>query len=309
MPSYPNHEPAVFHPTTLAELDDISRAGTGKLTYIAGGTDLMIQPEHWHSAENLVNLNSVAEMHRTIAIQSDGVLLGAAVPLSAIMAHAEIRQRWPILVAACRQIGSVQIQNRATLGGNIANASPAGDSLPVLSVLDAEIRIGPRHDGEFAKYKLDQVMTGPGETTLGPQRYIAFIFIPFSLSEPNYWYFRKVGQRQALAISKASLAVLGWIQEQRVERIRIASGSVSAQIRRATKTEDLLTGKILTAALIDQASQMLESEVAPITDIRSTREYRKFVCGRLLAEALQGMLNRQDYSVIQPPQDDSMMNG
>jgi CO/xanthine dehydrogenase FAD-binding subunit len=276
----------------LNELETIIQENHARLTYIAGATDLMVQEERWKAAANLVDLNSIGEIHHTLEITKSHVLIGSALPLSQIIFNPAIQQRLPILIEACRQIGSAQIQNRATLGGNIANASPAGDSLPVLSVLDAELWIGPRRHGEFEKLKIDQMMLNPGETSLKDNGYIAYISIPFPKEENQFWYFRKVGQRKSLAISKVSLAVLGWIKNNKIEEIRITTGSVSPQIKRAERTEAILNNQILAEEIIEKARVSIKEEVAPIMDIRSTVEYRRHVCGELLREVLhQSMAN------------------
>jgi len=202
------------------------------------------------------------------------------------MTQPVIRERFPILVEACRQIGSVQIQNRATLGGNIANASPAGDSLPVLSVLGAKLWIGPMLDGRFQECPLENVMIGPGKISLNKNQYIAYVFLPFYKSESFVWAFRKVGQRHALAISKFSLAVIGQLIENVFVDIRISAGSVTPQIRRAQQTEALLLGQILTDRIIEDAGETLKTEISPITDIRSDKDYRRDTCGLILKELL-----------------------
>ncbi len=275
-----------YRPKNLNELDKIIQENNLELTYISGATDLMVQEERWKSASNLVDLSAIKALHQTLTFTKSHALIGSALPLSEIISNQTIQKKLPILVEACRQIGSAQIQNRATLGGNIANASPAGDSLPVLSVLGAELRIGPCYNGEFEKLKIDQVMLNPGQTILKNNRYIAYILIPFPLEKNQFWYFRKVGQRKALAISKVSLAVLGWIKDAMIQEIRISTGSVSPQIQRAKKTEAILNHQVLTEALIEKARLSLMEEVKPITDIRSTDEYRRHVCGELLREAL-----------------------
>jgi CO/xanthine dehydrogenase FAD-binding subunit len=276
----------VYRPKNLNELETIIQENHARLTYIAGATDLMVQEERWKNTNYLVYLTSIREINRTFEISESHALIGSAVPLAEIFSNPVIQKRLPILVEACRQIGSAQIQNRATLGGNIANASPAGDSLPVLSVLDAELWIGPRRSGEYEKLKIDQVMLNPGETSLEGNRYIAYISIPFPREENQFWYFRKVGQRKLLAISKVSLAVLGWIKNNKIEEIRITTGSVSPQIKRAERTEAILNSQVLSEAIIEKARVSIMEEVTPITDIRSTDEYRKHTCGELLREAL-----------------------
>jgi len=275
-----------YSPSLLEELDEILKNLSGTVTYISGCTDIMIQPDRWSTARCLVNLNTVDEMRRTLQIEEHGVLIGASLPLTKLNQHPVLRNKFPILIESCRQIGSIQIQNRATLGGNIANASPAGDTLPVLSVLNAELWIGPRLKGDFERLALDEVMLGPGETSLGDNKYIAFIYLPFPDPPDPYWYFRKVGQRYSMAISKISLAVLGWKKGKTIQDIRICAGSVSPQIKRAGLTEKLLHNKDLDSKIIRKASEQLMKEIKPITDIRSTKEYRKVTAGRLLQEAL-----------------------
>ncbi|MFC2088588.1 FAD binding domain-containing protein [Calditrichota bacterium] len=275
-----------YNPKDLNELDNLIKIVDYKLDYIAGATDMLVQDKKWQKAQTLVSLDNVQELKNTIEVQNNGILIGAAAPMTNIIENPYIKDRLPIMVEACQLIGSVQIQNRATLGGNIANASPAGDSLPVLSVLEADLWIGPRINGDFEKMKLSQVMTGPGETTLNNNRYIAFIYIPFPERENQFWYFRKVGQREAMAISKLSLAIIGWRGNEKIENVRICAGSVTAQIKRAVETEKFLIGNILTEKTIESARLQIMEEVAPITDIRSTSDYRKKICGELLREAL-----------------------
>ena len=283
----------VYRPKTLNELDKIIHENKTNLTYLAGATDIMVQEKRWKAASNLLDLSSIKEISQTLEVTENYALIGSALPLSEIISNQTIQYRLPILVEACRQIGSVQIQNRATLGGNIANASPAGDSLPVLSVLGAEILIGPRNNAEFEKVKIEQIMLNPGATSLKGNQYIAFIYIPFPEQKDQFWYFRKVGQRKALAISKVSLAVLGWIKNQKVEAIRISAGSVSPQIRRGTKIEAILNRQLLTEAIIEKARMSIMEEVSPISDIRSTIEYRRQICGELLREALYNAIGDQ----------------
>jgi CO/xanthine dehydrogenase FAD-binding subunit len=276
---------SAYRPGNSRELDNLVSSLPGDLTYVAGATDLMVHPEAWKSARHPVDLTSVPELATIWERCDGGVLIGAAVPLSRIIRFPLLRDRYPLLVEACAQIGSVQIQNRATLGGNIANASPAGDSLPVLSVYDAELRLGPRVNGAFTKAKITDIMRGPGLTSLAG-RYIAFIRLPEIETKGEFHYFRKVGQRYSLAISKLSLAVLGWREGDRLRDLRICAGSVSPVVKRAEKTEALLRGQTLTDELIAEAARKLSEEVSPISDIRSSETYRRHICGAVLSDAL-----------------------
>jgi len=275
-----------FCPKTISELDEYLANNEQPVTFVAGATDLLVQEQRWKNQNNLVCVESVQEMNRTLDIDDTGVLIGASLPLSKIIANPVIQKKLPILVETCKMIGSVQIQNRASLGGNIANASPAGDSLPVLSVLDTELWIGPKLNNDYEKLTIENIMTGPGQISLTNNRYIAFIYIPFPKQENQFWYFRKVGQREAMAISKVSLAVLGWREKGKIGEIRICTGSVSPKILRAKETENFLSGKEINEDIIEKARQSLMVEVMPITDIRSTSEYRKKISGDLLRECL-----------------------
>lgn len=289
------HDITVYRPRSLNELDEIAADSAIKPTYVAGATDIMLKVYRWNSAECLVDLTSVRDLSGTTHETDSEITIGATVPVTDLIRHPLIQTHFPLLVDACRQIGSVQIQNRATLGGNIANASPAGDSLPPLSVYDAKLKLGPRKNGQFEIVKIDDIVRGPGSTDLD-NRYIAFIALPKPETQGQFGYFRKVGQRYSLAISKLSLAVLGWTENGIIRDIRICAGSVSPVVRRAANTEACLRGERLTDECIARAAEILENEVTPITDIRSTSAYRSHTCGAVLKDALHGLLSRETVS-------------
>ncbi len=277
---------SVLRPQNLDELDRALRQDSVRWTFVAGGTDLMVQKEKWLKATHLIDLTALPELHEQIEILPHVVRIGAAVPYGDIINNWQLKTRLPILTHACSLIGAVQIQNRGTIGGNIGNASPAGDTLPVLSVLNAELLIGPRTNGHFKRIPVDKFMTGPGQTVLGRNEYIAFIEIPWPEENDYLWDFRKVGQRKALAISKLSLAVICLKLNTFIREIRIASGSVAPIIRRHRKTEQVLQGKELNARRIEEAAKTLKAEINPIDDIRSTREYRKNITAAVLKDIL-----------------------
>ncbi len=282
----------VVRPNSLEELDRTLTGSEVQWTFVAGGTDLLVQKQRWYKASHLIDLTTVSELHEHITVHDNVLRIGAAVPYSAITGHPTIQQKLPILVEACRQIGSVQIQNRGTIGGNIANASPAGDALPVLAVLNAEILIGPARNGHFKRFKMNEIMKGPGQTVLQANQYIAYIEIPFPEAQNQFWAFRKIGQRQAIAISKLSLAVLGWWGSgQTIQEIRIATGSVAPVIKRHYQTEAVLQGKVLSAARIEQAASKIKEEINPISDVRSSATYRREITANVLRDVLYGVLN------------------
>jgi CO/xanthine dehydrogenase FAD-binding subunit len=276
---------ATYRPRTIEELDRIVMRTSEPITYIAGTTDLMVRPDRWHAAKCLVDLTSVEDLASVISPEDAGLLIGAALPLSRLIEESFVQKHFSLLSEACGLVGSVQIRNRATLGGNIANASPAGDSLPVLNVYDAALWLGPRENGHYERVPISDIILGPGSTRL-QNRYIAYIHLPLPKGKGQFGYFRKVGQRYSMAISKLSLAVLGWHVQGRLLDIRICAGSVSPVVRRATETEAMLRGQILTEECIQRAAFRLAEEVAPITDIRSSESYRRKICGAALQDAL-----------------------
>lgn len=277
---------SVFKINSLGELDELLLTEKKHFTFVGGATDLMVNPVRWESSGNFIDLSGVEGLSDRIELSGDSLLIGAAVPFSKIIRSELIRNYFPILADACSQIGSVQIQNRATIGGNIANSSPAGDSMPVLSVLNAELLTGPRENDEFKIKRIDEVMLGPGENSLKGNKYIAYVRIPLPDRQNYFWYFRKVGQRYSMAISKLSLAIKAVKEEDEIRDIAVCAGSVSPQIKRAGKTESQLTGKSLDAELIERAKKVFLEEISPISDIRSTKDYRKEISGEILREAL-----------------------
>ena len=237
------------------------------LTPIAGATDLYV-------ALNFGTLTSsrfldlwALEALRTIEMRGDTLVIGALASYSAIMRSPLVQRRLPILVQAAGQIGGVQIQNRGTLGGNIANGSPAGDSLPVLAVADALVVLRDA-DGE-RRVPLTQYYTGYRAAVRRTDELIVAVEIP---PMPERQWFRKVGTRAAQAISKVVMAAV------RAPEPRLALGSVAATVVRLPRTELALAQ----GAAMDEAVAVLVDEIEPIDDVRSTAAYRRAVSANLL---------------------------
>src|SRR5437016_6405760 len=197
-----------------------------------------------------------------------GVLaIGALTTYTEIIRSPLVRRQLPMLAAAAREVGGVQIQNRGTLGGNVANGSPAGDSLPVLAVAEATLVLASA--AETRRVSFNSFFTGYRKSVLRPDEIIAAIEVP--RVDGRQW-FRKVGTRAAQAISKVVLAGI------RSDRPRIALGSVAPTVIRLPKTE----GALASGAPIEEARRVLEGEIRPIDDLRSTAEYRRRVSSNLL---------------------------
>ena len=273
-------EPPVSSPRDLAGAYAVLAGGTQEAPVrpIAGGTDLMVTltGELAPPPASLVDLWAVDAL-RGIAIDGDALSLGALTTYTDIRRSALCREHVPALVEAASTIGAAQIQNRGTLGGNIANASPAGDTLPVLLVGDAVIIVGSER-GE-REVPAAEFWTGYRQTALAHDELILRIRIPLAADRETR--FRKVGTRRAQAISKVVMAV-AWRGDGTWRDVRVALGSVAATPIRATATERALDGRAPNPETADRAAETLAGELAPIDDVRSTAEYRRLVAARVL---------------------------
>lgn len=237
------------------------------LVPIAGCTDVFVGLNAGTlGATRFVDLWPLEEL-REVGIRNGTISVGALVTHTMVQESPLIISRLPILAAACREIGGIQIQRRGTLGGNVANGSPAGDTLPVLAAADAVVVL--RSLSGERRVPFTSFFTGYRTSVRRPDELIVSFELP--PAEHPQW-FRKVGTRAAQAISKIVMAVVG------KERPRIALGSVAPTVVRCPKTEAALTS----GASIEDASRMLEEEIQPIDDIRSTADYRRRVAGNLL---------------------------
>ena len=271
------HEPPAESPRSLAGA--YALLADGPWRPVAGGTDLLVQMAAGTGdlPDRVLDLARIEEL-RGIAVEDGALVLGAMTTYTAIRRSAECREHVPALVEAAATIGAAQIQNRGTLGGNIANASPAGDTLPVLLATDATFDLGgPRGERTVAA---GAFWTAYRRTALAPDELVLRVRIP--LSPKRIVRFRKVGTRRAQAISKVVMA-LAWQAEGGLWRdVRLALGSVAATPIRAPATEAVLEGAAPDRATADRAAAALAAELEPIDDVRSTAVYRRAVAGRVL---------------------------
>lgn len=254
---------------------------------LAGGTDLMVG---WNLG--LLNGRVVLDLSRldawrVIKAGRLGVRVGSLATHAALRRHPVVLKRFPLLSAACATVGAAQIQNRGTLGGNLANASPAADTFPALAVYEASVRLaGPGGERELPVLEL---FAGVKKTHLRPGELIESVELPFPDRAPSAALFRKVGTRQAQTISKTMFAGLLWLDKKgAVEEARLAFGSLAPTVRRLRAAEAFLKGRRLDAAAARTAAELLESDVSPIDDIRSTREYRLAASRNILRRFLEG---------------------
>lgn len=256
----------LLQPRSLGEALALLR-DDGALVPLAGATDLYVGLNFGTlPARRFLNLWGLDALRR-VTLDGEILRIGALATYTAMIRSRHVRARLPMLVAAAREVGGIQIQNRGTLGGNIANGSPAGDTLPVLAAAQATIVL--RSVRGERRVPFDEFYTGYRQSVRLPDELIVAVEVP--PIEGTQW-FRKVGTRAAQAISKVVLAAV------RAPRPRLALGSVGPTVRRLFSTEEALAA----GGTLDQAARVLEEEIRPIDDLRSTAEYRRRVSANLL---------------------------
>jgi CO/xanthine dehydrogenase FAD-binding subunit len=269
----------LLQPRSLADALKMLR-DEGPLVPMAGCTDLYVALNFGTLKDTrFLNLWGLQAL-RAIEVRGDVLAIGALATHTDLIRSPLVRSRIPMLAAAAREVGGVQIQNRGTLGGNVANASPAGDTLPVLAAADAVVVL--RSAAATRRVPFNAFYTGYRQSVRGAGELIVGFEIP--VIRGTQW-FRKVGTRAAQAIAKIVIAGVapaarrGRTGSHAGGEVRIALGSVAPTVVRATRTEAALAG----GSSIAEAQQILAGEIAPIDDIRSTAEYRRRVAGNLLA--------------------------
>ena len=270
MPGSVSHR-LLLQPRSLTDALKMLR-DEGPLVPMAGCTDLYVSLNFGTLKDtrflNLWGLDGL----RQIAMRGDLLTIGALATHADLIRSPLVRRRIPMLAAAAREVGGVQIQNRGTLGGNVANASPAGDTLPVLAAADAVVVL--RSATATRRVPFAAFYVGYRQSVRRPEELIVGFEIP--AIHGTQW-FRKVGTRAAQAISKIVMA--GVRSGAGAPTVRIALGSVAPTVVRAVQTEEALAG----GATLEHARRLLEQEITPIDDIRSTAEYRRRVASNLLA--------------------------
>ncbi|MEP6468297.1 MAG: FAD binding domain-containing protein [Chloroflexota bacterium] len=272
-------EPPVVSPRTLAEAFELMAAVPHRP--VAGGTDLLVQitGEIGEPPDRVIDLWGLDQL-RGISLQPGALVIGALTTYTELRRSHDVAEYLPALAEAAATIGAAQIQNRGTLGGNAANASPAGDTLPILLATDAELQVGgPR--GERSVPARD-FWPAYRQTALAPDELL--LSISFPISADRQVRFRKVGTRRAQAISKVVMALAWEVRgsDPSWRNVRLALGSVAATPIRAGRTEVLLEGAAPSAQTADAAAAALSAELSPIDDVRSTADYRRAVAARVL---------------------------
>jgi CO/xanthine dehydrogenase FAD-binding subunit len=273
-----------YSPRSLDETYALLAEHGARAKVIAGGTDLMVlMNARQLEAPEFVDIWALNEL-RGITDEGPTIRIGALTSYTQIINSEACRTFLPSLVAASKTIGAIQIQNRGTIGGNVVNASPAGDTLPVLAAFDAELEIGSVRGPRNISF--NSFYTGYRQTNLEPDELLLAVRLP-KLREDERDFFAKVGTRRAQAISKTVMGARIRLRAYAIESVQIGVGSVAPTVVRARRTEQLLTGQLLIDRLIELARKTVADEISPITDLRSTVHYRRVVTGNILARFLR----------------------
>jgi CO/xanthine dehydrogenase FAD-binding subunit len=272
-------------PATLAEALRLLSTASGGWRAFAGGTDLMVlleagKLEHrkFFSIWHLKELRGIEETPEHIA-------LGALTTYTELQENETMRREFPMLCQAASETGAVAIQNRGTIGGNIANASPAADSPPALLVYGAELELISERGTRSLPY--EGFHTGYKQMRMEPDELISRVRLP-RVREAETWrhYYRKVGTRRAQAISKICFAAAARLDGEQIAEARIALGSVAPTVVSCAQTCSTLRGQKVSSETIAAAREELKKEIAPIDDLRSTADYRLQVSLNLLEDFL-----------------------
>ncbi len=253
--------------------------------FVAGGTDLMVGIKNRAVKPTaVVSLRSISDIAGVSV--GDVTRIGAMTTITDIIQHQELCERFPVLIEAAREIGSVQIRNVATVGGNLCNASPCADAALPLLVLDASLRL--QRPGGRREIPLAELFTGPKATCMEPGEILTEILIPTPSAETKAVFLKK--GRVKMDIAVASLAVLLEMDGKTCKKARVAAGSVAPVPLHLKEVEAHLEGKQLTKDVVEEARKLAEKGVSPITDIRSTAEYRRHIVGVFLKRGIGQLL-------------------
>jgi CO/xanthine dehydrogenase FAD-binding subunit len=278
-------EPPVQSPRSLADAYRLLTDGGAAWRPVAGGTDLLVQltGELGPPPDRVLDIWGLEEL-RGINLDGDELVIGALTTYTELRQSALVDELLPALAEASATIGAAQIQNRGTVGGNLVNASPAGDTLPIWLATDSLVVLGSAAGERFVA-ALD-FFTGYRETARREDELVLRVRVP--LLPRRHVRFRKVGTRRAQAISKVVMAV-SWLTGEDGAWIdtRVALGSVAAVPVRARATEAALDGQQPVPAMADAAVSTLVAEIQPIDDVRSSADYRRLVAGRVLRRLIR----------------------
>jgi carbon-monoxide dehydrogenase medium subunit len=274
-------------PGTIEEAVTFLGRYEGKEAVLAGGTDLLVEMKrNLRTPVHVVDIKGIEKLGEITTNRDGSLLIGATVTLQSLNTSPFLNMGWNLLAQAASKVGSVQVRNRATLGGNICHASPSGDTLPALLCLEARFKIiGPQGEREIPA---EDFFLGPGQVALGRTEILTGILLP-NISLPLRGVYKKFTLRRTMDLSLVGVAVLGELDDtgNTFRDIRIGLGAVASTPIRARKAEITFTGDKMTEKKIEEISWLAAEEANPISDIRGDDWYRKEMIHHLMQEAIR----------------------
>lgn len=280
-----------YQPESLDEAFRLKKSIPTSL-YISGGTDLIVRIKKRElNPQAFISLRSIADLS---GIENGKIIrIGAMTSISDLLKNPLLHEKYPVLIQAAQALGSVQIRNVATIGGNLCNGSPAADMAPPLLVLKAKVRL--RSAQKSRDVPLEKFFRGPGETSRDPGEILTGILLEPFAPNTKAVFLKKGRTRMDLAV--ASVAALIRTEGNRCVEARVAAGSVAPTPLRLFEVEALLEGAPLSQDLLNEAQQLASKSVSPISDIRSTSDYRRHLVGVLVKRALEELLAEESGSI------------
>jgi carbon-monoxide dehydrogenase medium subunit len=285
-----------YAPTSLSEACRLLSEAKGQAKPLAGGTDLLVQMrQNLVKPQSLVDLKKINQLKGIEYINGQGLRIGALVTHSELLQDQRVLTYYPILSQSAQTIGSVQIRNKGTVGGNLCHAVPSADLAPPLLVLNAQIIIQGIKDKRVIP--LDQFFSGPNQTVLKEDEIVEEILVP-PLPPRSGAIYLKHGIRRAMEIAIAGVAVLIVLEpdKEKCAEARIALGAVAPTPLRIIEAEKNLKGKKVGREEIDQAATIAATQAQPITDLRGSAEYRREIVKVLTARAIQAAVEKASAS-------------
>ena len=279
MPDFDYHTPE-----TVAEACTLLGELSGKVTVLAGGTDVMHKMKVGHLVpDHLVSLKNLADLRGIRYEAGRGIVIGALTTHNDIYNSSLLQERYLSLPMAAHTMANTQISNIGTIGGNITNASPLADLPPLLIALRAHVTLVGRSGSRSVL--LEDFITGPGTTAIAADEILTEVISPDQQTTSST--YMKFGLRKSGALAVVGVAVAVTLQEGTITDARISLGAVAPVPMRAKMTEELLKGKTLSDGLLEQAAASAAAESRPISDLRGSEAYRRHLVGVLTKRALR----------------------
>ncbi len=271
-------------PEHIEQVVDLMDSFGSAAALMAGGTDLLPGLKLGkRSCEHIVSLSRLRELEELSFDEEGGLRIGAGSVLADVAAFGPVQDRYRILACAIADLATVQIRHKATIAGNLCNASPCADTAPPLMALGARIEI--RGSGGLREAPLEELMVGPGATTLERGEIVTAIMVPTPKRESRSAYI-KFSPRSKVDIAAVNIAVSTTMTQGRIDDVAIFLGTVAPTPIRARQAENLLAGSQLSESLLANAAAAARDECQPITDLRATEEYKRHLVEVLTKRAL-----------------------